>query len=241
MLDPLVYAEVDKASQRMNVFVDGVKTHTWKVSTGTYEHDTPVGTHTMPYRMHTMWRSRKYDNAPMPYAIFFDGGYAVHGTKALSRLGRPASHGCIRIDTKHAKMLFNLVKKHGRHRTKIAINGDYKWSPAQKVFASKTRARNRVRTARRRAAARHASIVRSDSVKLRRVSYSRAEPRRTTRNARRSSSRRAETRKYSTRKFSNRRHSARRYDTRRKNRQVRYRKISDIFKFGRSKRRGLFR
>jgi hypothetical protein len=47
-------------------------------------------------------RSRKYDNAPMPYAVFFNGGYAVHATFDLKRLGRPASHGCIRLHPENA-------------------------------------------------------------------------------------------------------------------------------------------
>ena len=66
-------------------------------------------------------RSRKYDNAPMPYAIFFNGGYAVHATYDLKRLGRPASHGCIRLHPKNAAVFFSLAQRYGLRNTKVVI------------------------------------------------------------------------------------------------------------------------
>lgn len=122
VLDPVVVAQIDKSSQRMEVSVDGKRLHSWKVSTGTLGHSTPVGDYA-PYRMHTMWRSRQYDDAPMPHAVFFYEGYAVHGTYSTGQLGRRASHGCIRLHPANAKKFFNLILKHGRARTKITISG----------------------------------------------------------------------------------------------------------------------
>jgi lipoprotein-anchoring transpeptidase ErfK/SrfK len=57
----------------------------------------------------------------MPYSVFFLGGYAIHGTNDLKRLGRPASHGCIRLHPRNAAQLFNLVRKVGRADTRIVI------------------------------------------------------------------------------------------------------------------------
>jgi lipoprotein-anchoring transpeptidase ErfK/SrfK len=68
-----------------------------------------------------MWRSRKYNNAPMPWAIFFHGGYAIHGTTDLRNLGRPASHGCVRLHPANAKAFFALVQKSGKDNTTISI------------------------------------------------------------------------------------------------------------------------
>ncbi len=56
-------------------------------------------------------------------AIFFKGGFAIHGTSAVKALGRPASHGCIRLHPANARELFQMVKKHGQGSTQIAING----------------------------------------------------------------------------------------------------------------------
>ena len=55
--------------------------------------------------LYTMVHSAKYGNAPMPHSIFFYGQYAIHGTDAVSSLGHPASHGCIRLSPDHAATL----------------------------------------------------------------------------------------------------------------------------------------
>jgi lipoprotein-anchoring transpeptidase ErfK/SrfK len=57
-----------------------------------------------------MWYSRKYDNSPMPYSVFFRGGYAVHGTSYVKQLGRPASHGCVRLPHAFAAKLFGATR-----------------------------------------------------------------------------------------------------------------------------------
>ena len=113
---------IDKSTQRMLVAVDGVAEYYWKVSTGRFGGGTPIGAFT-PQRMHKSWYSRKYDWAPMPHAIFYDDAYAIHGTTWLSRLGQPASHGCVRLHPDHAKTLFGLVRQAGMDKTTIAIVG----------------------------------------------------------------------------------------------------------------------
>lgn len=116
-----VVAKVDLGEQHMNVYVNGELEYTWKVSTGKNGFRTPKGTY-RPQVMHAMHYSRKYDLTPMPYSIFFSGGYAIHGTSAIQRLGRPASHGCVRLHPDNAKRLFSLVKKYGKKGTKIVIH-----------------------------------------------------------------------------------------------------------------------
>lgn len=115
-----VIARVDLSEQRMEIVIDGEVVHEWNVSSGRQGYSTPTGTW-RPLRMHTMWRSRTYNNAPMPHAIFFQGGYAFHATSATGRLGSRASHGCIRLHPDHARALFNLVQEYGPHRTRIQI------------------------------------------------------------------------------------------------------------------------
>ena len=76
-----------------------------------------------PERLERKWFSRKYDWSPMPWSIFFNEGYAIHGSYEISRLGRPASHGCIRLHPNNAKILFELVKAHVRD-TRIVVTGE---------------------------------------------------------------------------------------------------------------------
>lgn len=111
---------VDIASQRMNIYADGKRYYRWKVSTGTWKYPTPRGYYRPQYLI-KMHYSKKYDDAPMPHSVFFRGGYAIHGTTSTSRLGRRASHGCIRLHPSNAKKLFGIIKNHGKHNVSIVV------------------------------------------------------------------------------------------------------------------------
>jgi lipoprotein-anchoring transpeptidase ErfK/SrfK len=114
-----VAVRIDKSAQRMSVAVNGTHRYTWPVSTG-LGGGPPSGVF-RPERMERRWFSRKYDWAPMPHAIFFYHGFAIHGTNHVSRLGRRASHGCVRLHPSHAATLFALVQSHGKGNTRIMI------------------------------------------------------------------------------------------------------------------------
>jgi lipoprotein-anchoring transpeptidase ErfK/SrfK len=114
-----VFITVDKSDQRMYVETP-TDYYEWDVSTARKGYTTPVGDY-QPYMMTPMHYSRKYDNAPMPNSIFFHGGYAIHATYDVKRLGRPASHGCIRLSPQNAKWLYRLVKDYGKENTYITI------------------------------------------------------------------------------------------------------------------------
>ncbi|MBB3607594.1 L,D-transpeptidase [Rhizobium sp. BK602] len=115
-----VLARIDLRSQTMTVSEDGVLKYRWKVSTARKGYVTPIGSYTAKWlsRDH---RSKKYDDAPMPYAVFFNGGYAIHGTYELKRLGRPASHGCVRLEPRNAATFFSMTSEVGLKNTRIII------------------------------------------------------------------------------------------------------------------------
>jgi len=115
-----VLVHIDKSSQRMSVSVDGSARYTWPVSTGRSGYGTPSGVF-HPQMMARRWYSKKYYNSPMPHSIFFDYGFAIHGTNDLGRLGGPASHGCVRLHPSHAAALYALVQRNGRGNTRIEI------------------------------------------------------------------------------------------------------------------------
>ena len=115
-----IVARINLSTQRMEVTVDGVPRYSWPISTARRGYRTPVGSY-RPQRMYKRYFSRKYDNAPMPYSIFFNGGYAIHGTTDLKRLGRPASHGCVRLHPSNAATLFTLVREYGAGNTRIIV------------------------------------------------------------------------------------------------------------------------
>ena len=134
-----VVVTVDKSAQHLTVSVDGMTRYRWPVSTARWGYRTPVGIY-RPERLERQWYSRKDDWSPMPHAIFFHGGYAIHGSYEVSRLGRPASHGCIRLAPANAAALFSLVKANVND-TRIVISGGDS-PPATVSRRSRTRTSN---------------------------------------------------------------------------------------------------
>ena len=119
-----VLISIDKANQRMSVSVNGQQRHAWPISSGAAGYDTPSGSF-RPLRMERTHFSKEWDNAPMPYAIFFTpDGHAIHGTNHARQLGRPASHGCVRLAPRQAATLFALVRAEGLASTQVVVEGD---------------------------------------------------------------------------------------------------------------------
>lgn len=116
-----IVVNIDRSAQRMAVTVDGEPRYNWRVSTARRGYVTPPGTY-HPEMLARHWFSRKYYNSPMPHSIFFYGGFAIHGSYEISHLGRPASHGCVRLDPGNAAILFGLVQREGMSATTIVIH-----------------------------------------------------------------------------------------------------------------------
>lgn len=116
-----VQVRISLARQTMNVNVDGVHYATWAISTGKQGYGTPSGTF-RPQSMHKMHYSRRYNMTPMPHSIFFHYGFAIHATSEVRHLGRPASHGCIRLSPQNARTLYGLVGRHGMKSTSITVS-----------------------------------------------------------------------------------------------------------------------
>ena len=115
-----VKIRIDKSTHTMNVWVDGELRHTWPVSTGRGGYSTPSGSF-RPQSMAARHMSSIYRGASMNNAIFFKSGYAIHATTHVGNLGRPASHGCVRLDPSHARELYGLVQSEGTRNTSISI------------------------------------------------------------------------------------------------------------------------
>jgi lipoprotein-anchoring transpeptidase ErfK/SrfK len=137
--EPTLFAHIDLTTQRMTVrdASTGEEYGPWKISSARGGYETPTGTYNVHYtaRMHY---SRQYHWSPMPYSVFFHRGVATHGTNATGSLGRPASHGCVRLHTGNAKTFYNLVERHGKKLTRVVVHGTPPYTPA---VAERTRRR----------------------------------------------------------------------------------------------------
>ncbi len=74
-----------------------------KVATGRPGHVTELGTFHV-YRKNRMWYSTIYNNAPMPYSVFFDGGEAFHEGSVYVR-----SHGCVHLSASNAEWVYSFL------------------------------------------------------------------------------------------------------------------------------------
>jgi len=119
-LSAAVEARVDISEQKMRVYHYGKLKYVWPVSTARKGKVTPTGTWNAKF-LSKNHRSSIYDNAPMPYSIFYSGNFAIHGTNHIKRLGRPASAGCVRLHPDHAKVLFNMTARVGTQNMKVRI------------------------------------------------------------------------------------------------------------------------
>jgi len=115
---------IDKSRQQMTVALNGEPLFVWPVSTGARGYDTPSGAYT-PFRMERTHFSREWDDAPMPNSVFFTRqGHAIHGSNHLKAIGQPASHGCVRLEPRNARILFDLVRQEGLQNVRVTLTGE---------------------------------------------------------------------------------------------------------------------
>ena len=126
---------IDLTHQRMHVS-SNEGSFDWPISSARSGFHTPGGSFA-PQRLERMHYSHLYHMSPMPYAIFFAGGYAIHGTYATGALGQPASHGCVRLSPGNAAALFSMVQHEG---ARISISGTPPASP--RLYEARRRSRS---------------------------------------------------------------------------------------------------
>jgi hypothetical protein len=139
--DAAILITIDKTTQRMTVEMNGHELYNWPVSTGKAGYDTPSGSF-RAFRMEADHFSKEWDDAPMPHSIFFtQKGHAIHGTFDAQNIGRAVSHGCVRLSTTHARLLFGLVKQDGVLNTRVVLMGD---TPASSAPVASSRRAPRI-------------------------------------------------------------------------------------------------
>lgn len=107
-----VQITIDLSAQQLTATRKNGESVVWKISSGRPGFETPTGHYTV-YRMEPDHKSDEYEQAPMPYSMFFSSrGLAIHGTYERG-LGRPASHGCVRLSVANAKKLYDWIVEDG--------------------------------------------------------------------------------------------------------------------------------
>jgi hypothetical protein len=102
-----LFLVIDLSAQRVTVYRNGVLIAASTISTGSEGRETPTGVFTI-LEKEVEHRSGTYDNAPMPYMQRITSkGVAMH---AGNLPGYAASHGCIRLPEKFAKLLYDATQ-----------------------------------------------------------------------------------------------------------------------------------
>lgn len=128
-IERIVWARINKTDQRLYLYLDGQIVDTFKVSTGDKKHETPLMDRQPTGPIFQKYTSKKYPGGNynglgnMPHVVFVQGGYGIHGTTRdnIPRLGKKASHGCIRLHPDNAKIFNELVRKVGLNNTWVTI------------------------------------------------------------------------------------------------------------------------
>jgi hypothetical protein len=118
-LKPII-ALVKIGDQKLQLYERGKFLIEWEISSARAGKVTPKGTWTAKW-LSKNHKSSIYDGAAMPYSVFFNGDYAIHGTHQIDQLGEPASAGCVRLHPQNAKILFDLTMQYGVENTLIKI------------------------------------------------------------------------------------------------------------------------
>jgi hypothetical protein len=125
-----VWIHIYKPTQTAYLYINGVHSYSWLVSTGTPgRHETPRFDQHPNGRIYDRHTSSKYPGGDwngmgnMPYAVFIYGGFAIHGTGYgnQKKLGTKASHGCIRLHPDNAFIFNRLVRQYGIYNTWITV------------------------------------------------------------------------------------------------------------------------
>ena len=86
------------------------------ISSGSHKHPTPPGLYRITSKMgYSDMRSRPGDDEAyyvegVPWVMYFDGRYALHGTFWHNRFGNRTSHGCVNLSAKDARRVFDAVE-----------------------------------------------------------------------------------------------------------------------------------
>jgi lipoprotein-anchoring transpeptidase ErfK/SrfK len=105
------WIEINLSSQRLIAREGKTPVYAILISTGKALTPTKTGIFAIQTRNRTArMRGTDYDIADVPYTMYYDGNYAIHGAYWHHRFGTPVSHGCVNLAVDHAGWLFNWAK-----------------------------------------------------------------------------------------------------------------------------------
>ncbi|HEY9648102.1 MAG TPA: L,D-transpeptidase [Chroococcidiopsis sp.] len=102
------WIQIDLSSQTLTAWEGDQPVYSVSVSTGRAGERTPTGV----FEIQSMHRTARmtgpnYDIPDVPYVMYYDGNYGIHGTYWHNSFGTPVSNGCTNVAVNHAAWLFD--------------------------------------------------------------------------------------------------------------------------------------
>jgi lipoprotein-anchoring transpeptidase ErfK/SrfK len=101
------WIQVDLSEQKLIAWEGRKPVYAVTISAGKKSTPTPTGV----FKIQTKYKKarmqgRDYDIPDVPYTMYYQGNYAIHGAYWHRKFGTPVSHGCVNVAPNHAKWLF---------------------------------------------------------------------------------------------------------------------------------------
>jgi lipoprotein-anchoring transpeptidase ErfK/SrfK len=102
------WIQIDLKKQRLIAWEGGTPVYAIVISTGKDATPTRPGIFKIQIKQaKSRMRGEGYDVPNVPYAMYYEGNYAIHGAYWHRRFGTPVSHGCVNVAVNHARWLFD--------------------------------------------------------------------------------------------------------------------------------------
>ncbi|BAZ28629.1 hypothetical protein NIES4074_10630 [Cylindrospermum sp. NIES-4074] len=102
------WIHINLATQKLIAWEGGKPVYAIYISSGKESTPTRLGTFKIQSKIKsTRMRGRGYDVPNVPYAMFYQNNYGIHGAYWHKKFGTPVSHGCVNVAPNHAKWLFD--------------------------------------------------------------------------------------------------------------------------------------
>jgi lipoprotein-anchoring transpeptidase ErfK/SrfK len=102
------WIEINVSTQRLIAWEGNTPVYAVIVSTGVESHPTLIGSFKIQSKHRTArMRGEDYDVPDVPFVMYYDGNYGIHGAYWHHSFGTPVSHGCVNVAVDHAEWLFN--------------------------------------------------------------------------------------------------------------------------------------
>lgn len=105
------WIEINLKEQKLSAWQGNELVYKINVSTGKRSTPTLTGVFAVQTKLRvSRMRGSGYNIPDVPYTMYYDGNYAIHGAYWHNNFGTPVSHGCVNLPPKKARLLFDWAK-----------------------------------------------------------------------------------------------------------------------------------